>query len=55
MDHPNEEDFTYKIIFELLSKYPEIIEPYIKIEVKNINELRKKFVIVDGEWRLASE
>ncbi len=52
MIHPNKEDFSYQIIFELFSKYPEIIEPYIKVEIKDIDELCKKFMIIDGEWRL---
>lgn len=54
MEHPNKDDFTYQQIFELASKYPEVIAPYIKIEIKNIEELRKKFIVVDGEWRLTS-
>lgn len=55
MNHPNKDDFNYKIIFELLSKYPDVIEPHIKVEIKNLDELCKKFSIVDGEWRLAAE
>lgn len=54
MDHPDKNDFTYNTIFELLSKYPQVVEPFIKIEIKNIDELCKKFIIVDGEWRLLS-
>ncbi|KTD35817.1 hypothetical protein Lnau_0801 [Legionella nautarum] len=54
MNHPNKEDFTNKIIFELAIKYPEVLRDYIKIEIINIEELSKKFIIVDGEWRLTS-
>ncbi|KTC87821.1 MULTISPECIES: hypothetical protein [Legionella] len=54
MNHPNKEDFTHKIILELTVKYPEVLKHYIKIEIKNVEELSKKFIIVDGEWRLTS-
>ncbi|MBA2650939.1 MAG: hypothetical protein H0U73_01520 [Tatlockia sp.] len=55
MEHPKKEDFTYKKIFELTSKFPQDILPHLKIEIENIEELCKKFIIVDGEWKLITK